>query len=89
MRIGVLIWLATEWASLHYVDETVFELEVHFPDVDAGASGHVVGGGDGELAESLFSHSLTNKWCFLNGFLCREDGERRNDARSFPSHEPL
>ena len=45
--------------------------------------------GDGEIAESLFSHSLKNKWCFRNGFLCREDSERRNDARSCPSHEPL
>ena len=89
MRIGVLIWLATEWASLHYVDEAVFELEVHIPDIDVGASGHIVGGRDRELAESLFSHRLKNEWCFRNEFLCREDSERRNDARSCPSHELL
>ena len=89
MCICILVWLAIEWASLHHVDEARFELEVHVPDIDVGASGHIVGGGDGELAESLFSHSLKNEWCFRNGFLCWEDSERRNDARSCPSHEPL
>ena len=42
-----------------------------------------------ENSRSLFSHSLKNEWCFRNGFLCQEDSERRNDARSCPSHEPL
>ena len=59
-----------------------------YTDIDVGASGHIVGGGDRELAESLFSHSLKNEWCFRNGFLCQEDSERRNDARSCPSHKP-
>ena len=39
MCICVLIRLATEWASLHHVDEASFELEVHVPDIDVGASG--------------------------------------------------
>ena len=89
MCIGVLIWLATEWASLHHVNEAGFQLEVLIPNVDVGSSGHIVGGVDGELTESLFSHSLNSKWCFRNGFLCRENTEKRNDARSCPSHELL
>ena len=87
MCICVLIRLTTEWASMHHVDEARFELEVHVPNIDVGSSGHIVGGEDGELAESLFSHSLKNKWCFRNGFLCWENSERRNDAKSCPSHE--
>ena len=87
--IGILILLATEWASLHHVDDAGFQLEVHAPDIDVGSSSHIIGGGDGELTESLFSHSLNSKWCFRNGFVCRENSERRNDARSCPSHELL
>ena len=64
MCIFVLIWLAIEWASLHHVNEARFDLGVHIPDIDVGFSGHIVGGGDRELAESLFSHSLKNEWCF-------------------------
>ena len=89
MSISVLIWLATEWASLDYVDEARLELKIHIPNIDVGSGSHIGSGGDRELAESLFSHSLKNEWCFRNGFLCREDSERRNDARSCPSHEPL
>ena len=89
MGVGILIRLATERASLHHVDEAGFELEVHVPNVDVGPRGHNVGGGDGELVESLFSHSLNSKWCFRNGFLCRENTEKRNDARSCPSHKLL
>ena len=63
MGICILVRLATEWASLHYVDEAGLEFEVHVPNVDVGSSGHIGGGGDGELAESLLSHSLTNSWC--------------------------
>ena len=89
MCIGILIWLATEGASLHHVDEAEFQLEVHSPNIDAGSSSHIVSGGDGELTESLFSHSLKNNWCFRNGFLCWENSESRNDAKSCPSHELL
>ena len=63
MGVGVLIRLTTEWASLHHVYEAGFEFRVDIPNVDAWSSSHNGGGGDGELAESLLSHSLTNSWC--------------------------
>ena len=64
MSIGVLIRLAIERASLHYVDEVGLEFKVHVPNVDVLSGSHICGGGDGELAESLLSHSLRNSGCF-------------------------
>jgi hypothetical protein len=56
MCIGILIWFAAEWSSLHHVNETRFELKVHVLDVDVGSGDHVDSGGDGEIMESLFGH---------------------------------
>ena len=81
MCICVLIRLATEWASLHHVDEAGFELKVDVPNVDAGSSSHIGGGGDGELAESFLIHSLRNSWCFRTGFHYQKSSGRRNDVR--------
>jgi hypothetical protein len=43
MSVGVLVWLTTEWASLHHVDETRFQLKIHIPNIDVGSDGHVGG----------------------------------------------
>ena len=58
MGVGVLIWLATERASLHHVDEAGLELEFHIPNIDVGSGSHIGGGGDGEVTESLLSHGF-------------------------------
>ena len=42
MGVGVLIQLATEWASLHYVYEAGLQLEVHVPN-SVGSSRHIGG----------------------------------------------
>ena len=63
MCVGILIRLATKRASLHRVDEAGLEFKVHVPTVNVGSSSHIGGRGDGELAESLLNHSLTNSWC--------------------------
>ena len=36
MGVGVLIWLATEWASLHHVNEARLQLKVHVPNINVG-----------------------------------------------------
>ena len=41
--IGVLVWLATEWASLHHVYEAGLQLEVHVPNISVGSSRHIGG----------------------------------------------
>jgi hypothetical protein len=45
MCVGILVWLAVEWASLHHVNETRSELKTHILDFDVGSSGHVGGRG--------------------------------------------
>ena len=36
MGVGVLIWLATEWASLHHINEAGLQLKVHIPTSTLG-----------------------------------------------------
>ena len=36
MGVGVLIWLATEWASLHHIYEARLQLKVHVPTSTLG-----------------------------------------------------
>ena len=43
MGVGVLVWLATEWASLHHVYEAGLQLEVHVPNISVGSSRHIGG----------------------------------------------
>ena len=43
MGVGVLVWLATEWASLHHVYEARFQLEVNVPNISVGSSRHIGG----------------------------------------------
>ena len=31
MGVGILVWLATEWASLHHVYEARVQLKIHVP----------------------------------------------------------
>ena len=38
---GVLIRLATEWASLHHVYEAGLQLKVHVPNINVGFSCHI------------------------------------------------
>ena len=59
MGVGVLIQLATEWASLHYVYEAELQLKVHIPNINIGFSCHIGSLGDGEVAESLLSHEFS------------------------------
>ena len=86
MCVDVLIWLATERSNLHHVDDAGLELKIHIPNIDAGSSSHIGDGGDGKLTKSLLIHSFKYDWCLKNGFLCRENSRRRDDARSCPSH---
>ena len=39
--IGVLVWLATEWASLHHVYEAGLQLKIHVPNINVGDSCHI------------------------------------------------
>ena len=41
MAVGVLIQLATKWASLHHVYEAGFQLKVHVPNINVGSSCHI------------------------------------------------
>ena len=41
MGVGVLIWLATEWASLHHVYEAGLQLKIHVPNINIGSSCHI------------------------------------------------
>ena len=34
MGVGVLIWLATEWSSLHHIYEARLQLNVHVPNIN-------------------------------------------------------
>jgi hypothetical protein len=70
MSVGILVRLATKWASMHHVDETRFEFEVHVPHSDVWPSVHVGGGGDGKVTESLFGHRLRRRWCLNDWFSC-------------------
>ena len=36
MGVGILIWLAIEWASLHHVYEARIHLKVHVPNINIG-----------------------------------------------------
>jgi hypothetical protein len=51
----ILIRLATEWASLYHRNEASFDLEVSVPDVDLGASGHLISRGSRVLTKSLLN----------------------------------
>ena len=59
MGVGVLIRLATEWASLHHVYEAGLQLKAHVPNINVGSSCHIGSRGDGEVAESLLSHEFS------------------------------
>ena len=41
--VGVLVWLDTEWASLHHVYEAGLQLKVHIPNISIGSSRHIGG----------------------------------------------
>ena len=41
--VGILVWLATEWASLYHVYEAGLQLEVHIPNISVGSSRHIGG----------------------------------------------
>ena len=58
MGVGVLIWLATEWASLHHVNEAGLQLKIHIPNINVGSSCHIGSGGDGKVVEDLLSHGF-------------------------------
>jgi hypothetical protein len=81
MGVGILVRLAAEWASLHHVDETRFELKVHIPDINVGFGSHV-----GSM-EGLYGHG--GCWCLNDGFFYRENDMRRNDVTSDLPHEFL
>ncbi len=68
---GILIRLATEWASLRHRDEAGLQVEVHVSHVDLRPNGHIISRGSSELAESLVSHSLEDRWRWYGWFLCR------------------
>ena len=55
MSISILIRLATEWSSLHHVDEARLEFKVHVPNIDVGSGSNIGYGGDRELTKSLLS----------------------------------
>ena len=54
MGVGVLIWLATEWASLHHVNEAGLQLKVHVPNINVGSSYHMAVEGT-EKSRRVFS----------------------------------
>ena len=54
MGVGVLIWLATEWASLHHVYEAGLQLNVHMPKSTLGPVATLVAEGT-EKSRRVFS----------------------------------
>ena len=56
MGVGILIWLATKWASLHHVNEAGLQLKVHVPNINVGDVKF-------ELKSSLISMAQASPFC--------------------------
>ncbi len=69
MSIGILIRLATEWASLRHCDEAGLQVEIHISYVDLRPNGHIVNSGSNELVKSLAGHCLEGRWRWYGWFL--------------------
>jgi hypothetical protein len=89
-------WLCPRWSTYGFGRTNMGSLywdsiwaQNYIPDFDVGSSGHVGGGGDGEVMKSLFGHRVRCRWCLNDWFGCQENDMRRDDASSNPSNELL
>lgn len=81
MSTSILIWLATEGASLRHCNEAGLQVEVTVSQVDVWPNGHIVSRGSGELTGGLLSHILKARGHWDDWFVCRQSFLWRDNLR--------